>query len=158
MKSRKWIAASACIVWSLSSYFTGAVNSFGILVAMRFILGAAQGALEPAMFGIMADYFPKSKITTANSILTAAPYLGAGISSLNVVIIAQYGWRAAMKLMGGLGVAIGLLGVFFMKEPERGRFDRYEEDLARAEGRPLPPKVEEKEEDEPKKNVAQNFM
>lgn len=106
----------------------------------------------------MQDYFPKSKITTANSILTAAPYLGAGISSLNVVLIAKYGWRATLKLMGGLGVAIGLAGVFFMKEPERGRFDRYEEQVARAEGRELPPKIEEKIDEGPKKNIAQNFL
>ena len=125
---------------------------------MRVLLGAAQGALEPVQFGIMQDYFPKSKITTANSILTAAPYLGAGISSLNVVLIAKYGWRATLKLMGGLGVAIGLAGVFFMKEPERGRFDRYEEQVARAEGRELPPKVEEKIDEGPKKNIAQNFL
>jgi len=61
--------------------------------------------------------------------------------------------------MGGLGVAIGLAGVFFMREPERGRFDRYEEDLARAEGRELPAKNEKDEVDEgEKKNIVQNFM
>jgi MFS family permease len=39
--NRKIIIALACIVWSLSSYFTGSVNSLLILGIMRFILGAA---------------------------------------------------------------------------------------------------------------------
>ena len=87
--NRKMILALACITWSLTTYFTGAVNSFGILILMRFILGIAQGALEPAMYAIMPDYFPSSKITTANSIITAGPYLGAGLSSLSIMIIAK---------------------------------------------------------------------
>ena len=86
--NRKLILCLACIGWSLTTYFTGAINGFGVLILMRFLLGIAQGALEPAMYAIMPDYFPSSRITTANSIITAAPYLGAGLSSMSIILIA----------------------------------------------------------------------
>lgn len=86
---------------------------------MRFLLGATQAACEPAGFSLIADYFPSNKVSTATSIITAAPYLGSGISSLSVIMIAKMGWRACFKSMGILGLAIGALCVLFLKEPKR---------------------------------------
>ena len=68
---------------------------------------------------MIADYFPSNKVSTATSIMTAAPYLGSGISSLSVIMIANMGWRACFKSMGLLGLIIGGLSVLFMKEPKR---------------------------------------
>lgn len=117
--SRKWIVAMACIGWSLTSIFTGSINSFAVLAIMRFLLGATQAACEPASFSLIADYFPSNKVSTATSILTAAPYLGSGLSSLSVIMIAALGWRACFGFMGSIGVLFGALGLLFMKEPKR---------------------------------------
>lgn len=155
--NRKLIVSLACIGWSLTSYFTGAINSFSILVAMRFLLGVTQGALEPGMYSIIPDYFPKSKTTTANSIVSASQYLGAGLSSMSIMIIATAGWRAALKAMGVFGIAIGAAGLLFMREPERDVFKKYDDQCERDAGRE--PVVQEKpEEDESDgKNLVQNF-
>jgi len=117
--SRKWIASLACIGWSLTSICTGQFNSLFILAVMRFLLGAFQAACEPAGFSLIADYFPPNKVSTATSILTAAPYLGSGISSLSVIMIAKMGWRACFSSMGLLGLLFGGLSVLLLKEPKR---------------------------------------
>mgnify|MGYP003695031247 CR=1 FL=1 len=90
-----------------------------VLAVMRFLLGATQAACEPASFSLIADYFPSNKVSTATSILTAAPYLGSGLSSLSVILIAAMGWRSCFTFMGALGVGFGALGLLFMKEPKR---------------------------------------
>lgn len=118
-KNRKLIVALACIGWSLTSICTGSINSLAVLALMRFILGATQAACEPASFSLLADYFPSNKVSTATSILTAGPYLGSGLSSLSVIMIASMGWRACFNFMGAIGVVFGALGLLFMKEPKR---------------------------------------
>ena len=117
--SRKWILGLACIGWSLTSIGTGSINSLAVLALMRFLLGATQAACEPASFSLIADYFPSNKVSTATSILTAAPYLGSGLSSLSVILIAAKGWRYSFNFMGVLGLIFGGLGLLFMKEPKR---------------------------------------
>lgn len=109
----------ACIGWSLTSIATGQFNSLFILAVMRFMLGATQAACEPAGFSMIADYFPSNKVSTATSIITAAPYLGSGISSLSVIMIAKMGWRACFKSMGFLGLLFGGIALLFLKEPKR---------------------------------------
>ena len=93
--NRKWIVGLTCIGWSLTSIATGSFNSLAVLAVMRILLGATQAACEPVSFSLIADYFPANKVSTATSILTAAPYLGGGLSSLNVLLVAAFGWRAA---------------------------------------------------------------
>jgi len=86
--NRALITSIACIAWSISSFVTGSVDSLAVLAAMRLLLGIAQSAAEPTMFSIVADYFPASKQATANSILHAGPFIGSGLSSLSIIMIA----------------------------------------------------------------------
>lgn len=85
--NRKMLLAGAALAWSLSSLVTGTTSSFFIVYIMRFITGAAVSCTEPAAFSILGDYFPKRLRTTANSIMNTATYLGAGLSSLIVLIV-----------------------------------------------------------------------
>jgi MFS family permease len=92
--NRKRIITAACFGWSITSFFTGSVDSLAVLAIMRFFLGICQSAFLPSSFSIVQDYFPSNKLAVANSMITAAPLLGAGLSSLSVLLIAKTGWRA----------------------------------------------------------------
>ena len=118
--NRKMLLAGACLAWGLSSLITGTTNSFLIVYMMRFITGMAVSATEPAAFSILGDYFPRRLRTTANSVMNTATYLGSGLSSLIVLIVTQYGWRAAYQGVGIVGSIIALLAFFVIREPERG--------------------------------------
>lgn len=91
--NRKNLIALVCICWSLTSIISGSTNSILVLCLMRFILGICVSATEPACYSILGDYFPKRYRTTANAFMNTASYLGAGLSSLIVLIVANYGWR-----------------------------------------------------------------
>jgi hypothetical protein len=42
------------------------------------------------------------------------------LASLIVLLVANSGWRTAMKYVGGFGFSIGALIMFIVKEPTRG--------------------------------------
>jgi MFS family permease len=85
--NRKNLISLACIVWSLTSLATGWFNSFGILVLMRIILGSAMAATDPFAFSMINDMFKPSQKGMANTVWTAAPFVGGGMSAFSVVAI-----------------------------------------------------------------------
>lgn len=111
------------ILWSATSYFAGAFNSFYIFCAMRFLLGAFESACNPASYSLISDYFPVAYRSTANAIETAGSYVGGGLSSLCVILISMYGWRAMYKITGIAGIIMGIFSLIVLKEPKRGVYD-----------------------------------
>lgn len=101
---------------------TGAVNSFFMLGVMRVLHAMLNTSSNPLSFSLVADYFPPEKRATANSIIQAGNYLGVGVSSFSVLLISMYGWRAQYGIMAALSVALGLVSMFLVKEPERGQY------------------------------------
>mmetsp|Transcript_38 Transcript_38/g.69 ORF Transcript_38/g.69 Transcript_38/m.69 type:complete len:197 (-) Transcript_38:109-699(-) len=118
--NRKTLVSTACIVWSLSTILSGFTDSFYVLCLMRFVLGMSVSCTDPAAYSILGDYFPKRLRSTSNSIMNTANYIGAGISSLIVLVVAKFGWRFSYQLVGGMGLVFGLLNLFLVREPERG--------------------------------------
>jgi MFS family permease len=72
----------------------------------------------------MADYFHPSKRAFAASIYSFGIYIGGALSSLTVVMIDGVGWRWSFGIIGIIGVAAGVLGLLFIKEPPRNFFDQ----------------------------------
>lgn len=125
--SRKKVLVGSVLIWSASTMVSSATNSFYVLFLMRFILGMFVSATEPAGYSMLGDYFPKSKRTTANAIVGTGAYIGSGLASLLIMIVGAYGWKAAYAFKGGIGLIIGLLGLLFIREPERGLFKKIED-------------------------------
>lgn len=121
--NRKILLGVSCILWSLTSVGAGAINSFVFFILMRFALGAFESACNPASYSIIADYFPPAYRSTANAIETSGSYVGGGIASFSVILIAKYGWRGMYQILGWLGVIVGAASLFLIKEPKRGVFD-----------------------------------
>ena len=121
--NRNVLLGLSCILWSATAVGVGAVNSFSFFILMRFLLGAFESACNPASYSIIADYFPPSYRSTANAIETSGSYVGGGIASFSVILIAKYGWRAMYQILGYLGMFVGLASLILIKEPKRGTFD-----------------------------------
>jgi len=132
--SRRILLGIACILWSASNLVTGTVNSFALMIAMRFLLGVLQSFNNPSSLTLLADYFPLERRSTVNSVQNAGIYIGSGLSSLGklliyplnfllgIIAIRNKGWRWLFNLMGSLGILVGISILLFVKEPERGRY------------------------------------
>lgn len=120
--NRKWMLMGVIGMMSLLQLGTGAINSFAALAIFRFLHGAISSSVNPMCFSLVSDYFPPDKRTTANSILSAANFVGIALSSMTILLIKEVGWRSSYMTMGGMGLLGGLL-MLLLKNPVRGQYD-----------------------------------
>ena len=136
--NRKMFIAICCVLWSACTFFTGLINSFGLLFVFRFLLGLFESAFNPCAYSIIADYFPPSHRGTANSILNLGIYFGGALSSLATLLIKSKGWRFTYELIGIIGAASGVLGFVFILEPKRGKFEAKKDEISTSAVKPKP--------------------
>lgn len=117
--NRKNILGGIVILCSMASVATGTINSLGVLIAMRLVLGMCQSGFMPAIYSLVQDTFPKNMRSRANSVISCGNYIGDSLASLYIIFIAQYGWRSAQNNIGYIGLLIGAAVLFFLREPSR---------------------------------------
>jgi MFS family permease len=114
--SRKVLLAASMLIAGGSMFATGLVDSILVLSMMRIVHGMMNSVASPLCFSFVADYFPKNKRGTANSILQSANYIGIALSSIAILIINSIGWRNTYYVMGCIGVGLATLGHLFIRE------------------------------------------
>ncbi len=122
--SRKVIIGVGFSFWSAMTFVTGFVGNVWQMAATRFLMGAGESAGTPPSTSMLSDLFDRSRRPLAFSIMVS----GTAISSLVLTPVAGwighvYGWRHAYFAAGGAGIVLGLLMIFTVREPARGRFD-----------------------------------
>lgn len=90
---KKFIAWSL-VGWFFISVLTGFVTSKYELLALRFLLGVAEGGMLPVMLSIIANWFPDHERGRANAIMILfVPIAGIITAPLSGVIISTLSWR-----------------------------------------------------------------
>lgn len=118
--NRKWALAIVIGLSAACMGVKGAVNSFGVLFAMRVFEGILSSATNPLSFSIIGDYFPPDKRATANSIIHSGSYIGNAMSSISILLISSLGWRSTYGVVAGVSALAAVLISTLIKEPERG--------------------------------------
>ena len=117
---RKHVIAAAIAFWSICTAAGGAAYNFLSLLFARTGLAVGESALTPAAHSMISDSFPARARGRAIAIYSTGITLGIFSSlALGGYINDQYGWRAAMYLVGALGIIMVLLILFTLREPER---------------------------------------
>ena len=91
--NRKQMMIFTILALSCFQLTTGIVDSFAVMVAMRFLHGMISSAVNPLAFSLMSDYFPQDKRSTANSIISSGNFIGIALSSMTILLIKAVGWR-----------------------------------------------------------------
>jgi len=122
----RWMGVGVAI-WSVATGLAGVARSFGALFAARATVGvgeAAYGTITPAL---LSDYVPPNRRGGVMAIFSAAIPVGSALGYvLGGVLGARFGWRSAFFAVGFPGLLLAV-AVYFMPEPERGRFDQASE-------------------------------
>jgi len=96
--------------WSAFTAMMSGVRSLPTLISTRIGVGVFEAPCFPANSRILATWFPQSERARANGIYSFGQYVGLGFLSVPLFWITQhYGWRALFVIVGGLGVAFGIL-------------------------------------------------
>ena len=131
---RRIVIFFAALVWTAATIACGFSRSFEALLVARMFVGVGEAALLPAAYSLIADAFPRDKLTTATSTFqmagkggSAAAFGLGGIAiawatTLGRVNVPIHGpaepWQLVMMLVGLPGFLLAFL-VFTFPEPPR---------------------------------------
>lgn len=113
-KQRAMIYASVSIAWSFATFGSGYFDAFWAFAIGRMLQGALMSFNSPFGYALIDNWFPNNSKGTATSVLNSAIYIGSGLSSLNVIMTQNYGWRADFEAQGVAGIVVGLLCFLFL--------------------------------------------
>lgn len=121
--NRAKIITVCCIMWSLMNVLGAVGNSFIGEMFPRMFLGFFEAFCSPPAYGLIADYFPKDMIASANAVYILGFYFGQALSTLSTVFIDWFGWKGTFAFIGAIGVVVGLISLLIIVEPPRGKQD-----------------------------------
>lgn len=107
--AKRWIAI-LLVLWSVAAMASGFTHTFGQLVLARFLLGVAEGGVQPALMATIRSWFPFAERSRAYSIfklytpiaaIVAAPFSG--------IILTVADWRWMFIIQGGAPLILGLV-------------------------------------------------
>jgi MFS family permease len=123
--SRPLIVGAGVFVWSLATAACGMARTFGQLFTSRLFVGVGEGALSPATYSMLADYFPREQLGRAVAVYSIGSFIGAGlayigggalVSSLaqidaaNVSVLgATRPWQLTFIMVGLPGIAVAIV-------------------------------------------------
>jgi MFS family permease len=123
--SRTWIMTIALAVWSAFTAVCGYAQNFAQLFGARLGVGVGEaGGVAPA-YSLISDYFPPRERARALAVYSFGIPIGSAAGILvGGLLAARLDWRIAFLVVGVAGFLIAPIFRLFVREPERGRFDR----------------------------------
>jgi MFS family permease len=122
------IVVSALLIAGMN-FFTASVHSYMSLNYRHAALGIGEAAFGVFAPALLADFFAEDRRTTVLTIFNVAIPVGAALGYLSGGVIAHsHGWRMAFIASAVPGALIGLLILFFMREPPRSEQDKAKTD------------------------------
>lgn len=132
--TRRWIILGGVVLWATATVASGMADSFAHLLIARICVGIGEAALLPAAYSLLADEFPRERLTLATSTFqmggkagSAAAFALGGIAiayaaTLHGTNLPLLGyaepWQIVFAMVGLPGFVLALL-VFTFREPAR---------------------------------------
>jgi len=106
--------------WSLITIAHGLASSWPMLVALRGMLGLAEGSANPAAMKVVSEWFPARERGLAGGVFNIGASFGSMLAPPLVAwAILTYNWQAAFVVTGALGLFWVILWLFFYRDPDR---------------------------------------
>ncbi len=114
---KKVMITGALIFWSLTTTLTALSRGVFSLAMLRSVAtGGSESFYAPPAYALLANFHKKTR-AMAMSIHQAALYLGIMTSGFFGGFIAkQWGWRSVFFVYGGVGIIIGALFIYLLKD------------------------------------------
>lgn len=133
---RRVVIFAGVIVWSLATLGCAFATSFPALILCRIFVGVGEASLLPAAYSLIADAFPRDKVTFATSVFQTAGKLGSAAAfgiggliiafsrSLESVVWPVHGvasdWQITFAMIALPGFALAFLAFTFREPGRRG--------------------------------------
>lgn len=118
--NRVWLISLCLAVWSAMTAICGVAQNFLQLALARVGVGVGEAGCTPAAHSLIADSVPPEKRSSAIAFFGLGIPIG-GLLGLIIggVVNDQYGWRAALMLVGAPGILLACVLPFLIRDPRR---------------------------------------
>jgi len=107
--AKRWVAI-LLVLWSVAAMASGFTHTFGELILARFLLGVAEGGVQPALMITIRRWFPFAERSRAYAIFKLYTPIAAIVAAPFSGIILTYGdWRWMFIIQGGAPLVVGLI-------------------------------------------------
>lgn len=117
---RKHIIAIGTVLWSSLTWITAFVVSFPQLLAARASMSFAEGCFNPSAYALVTDTVPKKRHGLVLGLMSLTYPVGTAAALIIASLIGTQRWRQPFMIFGVIGVVLGVLVLFFVREPSRG--------------------------------------
>jgi MFS family permease len=122
--NRVKIVTISLAVWSGFTAFTGMATTFFTMLLARMGVGIGEAGGSPPSHSIISDLYSKEERATALGIYSLGIPFGimfAYFAAGN--LIASFGWRGTLIILGIVGIVLAGLLIILVREPKRGAMD-----------------------------------
>ena len=118
--NRVWLISVCLAIWSAMTAICGVAQNFLQLALARIGVGVGEAGCTPAAHSLIADSVPPEKRSSAIAFFGLGIPIG-GLLGLIIggVVNDQYGWRAALMLVGVPGILLALVLPLLIRDPRR---------------------------------------
>jgi MFS family permease len=99
------VLGAGLALWALATMLVGVADTFTTLILLRVLLGVGESAGFPCVSKLLATSVPVHRLGVANGVVAFAYLFGPAVGTqLGGLIMANFGWRAAFFVFGGLSL------------------------------------------------------
>jgi MFS family permease len=117
---RKYIIAIGTVIWSSLTWITAFVVSFPQLLAARASMSFAEGCFNPSAYALVTDTVPRKRHGLILGLMSLTYPVGTATALVTASLIGTQRWRQPFIIFGLIGVVLGVLVLFYVREPSRG--------------------------------------
>ncbi|TOH64279.1 multidrug transporter subunit MdtL [Vibrio parahaemolyticus] len=114
---RKPVAMCGAVIFTLASMFVGSAETSDSFLIMRFFQGVGAACCYVVAFAILRDTLDEQKrakvLSMLNGIICSIPVLAPVVGNL---IMIKFPWPVLFTAMAMMGITIGLIACFVLKE------------------------------------------
>ena len=111
--SPRLLTTTAILVCSISTLIFSQTNTLGWACASRALMGAGAAFAAVSCFKLAAVWFSPKRFALVSGLFMTAAMLGAVGGQMPLsVLVQQAGWRAALEIVGVIGIILGV--IYFM--------------------------------------------
>lgn len=117
---RKYVISIGTVVWSSITWLTSFVGGFPQLLAARAGMSFAEGCFNPSAYPLITDTVPKRRHGLVLGLMSLTYPVGTASALILASAIGTSHWRQPFVIFGLIGIVLGLLVLWVVREPKRG--------------------------------------
>jgi MFS family permease len=117
---RKNIIVIGTVIWSALTWMTAFVGSFPQLLMARASMSFAEGCFNPSSYALLTDTAPKKQHGMMLGLMSLTYPVGTAAALVLASVIGTSHWRQPFIIYGIIGIILGIMVLFIVREPKRG--------------------------------------